>query len=78
MRQDPDDLSMDIPNGATRTIMLWDLSVFAPANPALQRIDVHLLAWPDGIIPVGANQAIGVRLRIVRADPPGVQSGWSQ
>jgi hypothetical protein len=72
VRQDSDDLSMKIPTSATRTIVLWDIKDSFLGNPALFRIDVHLLAWSDGIIPVGDNQAIGVRLRIVRTDPPGV------
>jgi hypothetical protein len=74
-RPDEENLSIGIPLGATRTIPLWTVEdgvvSLIPSHPMLKRNLVHLLAWSDGMIPVGPNQSIRVRLRIVRADPPG-------
>jgi len=74
VRQDEDQLSMDIPRDATRTIVLWeiDMNQYARPIPNQSRTSyVHLLAWSDHLTPVEANQAMGVRIRFVRSEPSG-------
>lgn len=64
--------SMDIPTGATRTLALWEPRIAFPGIPALTTFNPFLLAYSDAHIPIGADHAIGVRLRVVRVDPPGI------